>query len=55
MLIIALGLMFILLVNKQLRYIVGVHRVFEGVHCVVVNFKCSPHCCWFSSCLWTNS
>jgi hypothetical protein len=55
MLIIALALVFILLVNKQLWYIIVVHCVFEDVHCVVANFRCSPHCCWFSSCPSMNS
>jgi hypothetical protein len=33
-----IGIVFILLVDKQLKYIVGVHRVFEGVHYIVVGF-----------------
>jgi hypothetical protein len=60
--LIMLGSMFILLVNKQLNEVVGVHHVFEAVHSIVVqihhvvgSYKCSLSCRWFSSCSLTSS
>ncbi len=43
-------LMFILLVDEQLKYVVGVHCVFEGVFCVVANVHHVVASCWCSSC-----
>jgi hypothetical protein len=49
---IALWLLLILLIDKQMKYIVHVHHVLKSVHCFivkvrhhVVNWKCSL-CCW---------